>query len=613
MLKQVYIIALFIFFHRISYTQQSNAIAIIPQPSQIEVGTGFYSLGSSLTIQALKKEELHVASFVENWLLSRDKSVTIVAQEKAQIRLIIDDSITEHPEGYGLKVGREGIVIRASSGAGLFYGVQTLMQLLPLEQGIDDIPYASIVDEPAFVWRGSMLDVSRHFFPVSFIKKYIDMLAMYKINTFHWHLTDDQGWRIEIKKYPKLTEVGAFRKETLIGEEQLVKKAGGNYVYDGIPYGGFYTQKEIKEIVAYAQARYVNIVPEIEMPGHTSAVLAAYPELACKPGNYEVGSTWGVYQDIICPTEKSIRFFKNVLEEVTELFPGDYVHIGGDEAPKEVWKESKEVHKIMKENKIHEVEKVQGWFNRKMEEFLQSKGKKLIGWDEILEGGISNASTVMSWRGEVGGIEAASHGNDVVMSPHNYVYLDYGQNIKPYSPYEPIMICCYLPIEQVYNYNPLPNELAKEKHKHILGVQANLWTEYITTAAKAEYALFPRLLALSEIAWVPSERKDYSHFMKKISAHFSRLDEQSINYRIPSPTGLSENKIAKKGNKVQLSLESIVPRSTIHYTLDGHMPDETSSIYTQPIVIPIGRNIRVRAITLAPNRRKSAPVEYVVQ
>ncbi|HYG37118.1 MAG TPA: family 20 glycosylhydrolase, partial [Cytophagales bacterium] len=472
--------------------------------------------------------------------------------------------------------------------------------------------FVSVKDQPAFKWRGGMLDVSRHFFPVSFVKKYIDLLASYKLNTFHWHLTDDQGWRIEIKKYPKLTQISSNRKETLIGAQQILRNEKKEFIYDGTPYGGFYTQEEVKDVVAYAQKRYVTIVPEIEMPGHSVAVLAAYPELACKPGDYEVLTKWGISKDIVCPSEETFQFFENVLSEVVQLFPGKYVHIGGDEAPKDVWKESPEVAKIMKKNKIKDVEKVQGWFNARIEKFLESKGKKLIGWDEILEGGISPSSTIMSWRGEKGGIEAAKHGNTVVMSPTTHFYLDYGQNPIPHNPKEPLMICCYLPIEKVYSYNPLSKELTQEQHKYILGVQANLWTEYIPTAEKAEYMLFPRLLALSEVAWTPYEKKDFESFENRLSEQFLRLDLKDVNYRIPQPTGLDSESIVKQGDKVIITLNSIVPNSEIRYTLDGHTPDETTHLYTKPIAVPSGRKIKVSAVTIAPNGRHSVPVELVI-
>ena len=590
----------------------NSSVSIIPQPASVVVKNGTYEFPATVRVRAKVTEELKVSAFIEEWLRFKNRKVTIVDSGPAEIVLSGSSGTITKPEAYGLNVNESGVNIVANSGAGLFYGLQSLMQLSSANQGTLTVPFVEINDEPKFKWRGSMLDVARHYFPVSFIKKYIDLLAFYKINTFHWHLTDDQGWRIEIKKYPRLTQVSAYRKETLIGEQQLAKSSG-SFVYDGIHYGGFYTPEEIKDIVAYAQARYVTIVPEIEMPGHTLAVLAAYPELACKPGPYEVLTKWGVSEDIICPTEVSFRFFEDVLSEVTQLFPGTYVHIGGDEAPKKVWKESEDVKKIMAKNKIADVEKVQGWFNARIEKFLMNKGKKMVGWDEILEGGITKASTVMSWRGEEGGIEAAKKGNDVVMSPNGYLYLDYGQHPVPHHPSEPISICCYLPIEKIYNYNPLPSSLSAEMQKHILGVQANLWTEYVTTTAKAEYALFPRLLALSETAWTDPGKKDFTNFSNRVSSHFAMLDEKQVNYRVPEPGGLTEPEIRKNETHAFITLTSAVPAAKIVYTLDGHLPDETTEIYTGPITIPLGRHIKVTAATIAPNGRRSTPVELVVE
>jgi hexosaminidase len=390
-----------------SATAEQDRLGIIPLPSEVTSSAGSFTFPEETVILAKTTDEVNVASFIQDHFKSLNKRNSISnTNSNAQIQLVIDKSIAS-AEGYQLTIGEKGVSIKASTGAGLFYGVQTLLQLLPVSPAEKlAVPFVKISDQPTFKWRGSMLDVARHFFPVPFIKKYIDFLAFYKINTFHWHLTDDQGWRIEIKKYPKLTEVSAFRSETLIGAQQQMKKPE-DFVYDGIPHGGFYTQEEIKDVVAYAQKRFITIVPEIEMPGHSVAVLAAYPELACKPGNYETFKKWGITEDIVCPTEQTFQFFENVLSEVVTLFPGKYIHIGGDEAPKKVWRESDYVKNLMKKNKIDDVEKVQGWFNSRIEKFLIKKGKKLIGWDEILEGGITPNSTIMSWRGEKGGIEAA--------------------------------------------------------------------------------------------------------------------------------------------------------------------------------------------------------------
>jgi hexosaminidase len=588
----------------------ADRLGLLPKPVQVNVTGGTYTLPAQVTIAGSGKEEKHVAGLLKDFLAGSGTNAAVGDGQNGNIRLVLAGGNSGlAPENYELTVDAGGITVRGGDGAGLFYGVQTLMQLLPAQraEGGVQVPFLSIRDKPAFGWRGSMLDVARHFFPVDFVKKYIDVIAAYKLNTFHWHLTDDQGWRIEIKQYPKLTQVSAFRKETLIGAQQTQKEA--DFRFDQTPYGGFYTQDQIREVVQYAQDRYITIVPEIEMPGHSVAVLAAYPELACKPGTYETRTIWGVSDDIVCPTEQSFKFFENVLSEVVQLFPGKYVHIGGDEAPKKVWEESDFVKKLMKKEKIESVEKVQGWFNQRIEKFLAAKGKKLVGWDEILEGGITPSATVMSWRGEKGGIEAARHGNSVVMSPAGYLYLDHGQHPTPHSPYEPLTICCYLPLEKVYSYNPLPKELTPDQHRYILGVQANLWTEYISTPEKAEYMLFPRLLALAEVAWTPYASKNYESFLRRLGNQLPRLDARKVMYRVPEPMGLDSANVRREGDKAIVTLSTFVPGAKIRYTLDGTMPDETADLYTKPLAVPTGRKIRVRAVTIAPNGRKSAPAE----
>ena len=593
----------------------ADSLGIVPLPVEVKAYQGKFILPDKVIIAAKTKDELNVAGFLKTYLTELGKNTVIVPDTKlASIKLRISTAATtKNSEGYQLVTGKTGISITASSGAGLFYGSQTLMQLLPYkDQQVIQVPYVTINDEPAFKWRGNMLDVARHYFPISFVKKYIDNLAAYKINTFHWHLTDDQGWRIEIKKYPKLTQVSAFRNESLIGAEQLMKKPE-DFKYDATPYGGFYTQEQIKDVIAYAQRRYITIVPEIEMPGHSVSVLAAYPELGCKPGPYETRTHWGISEDIVCPSEQTFKFFEDVLTEVVQLFPGKYVHIGGDEAPKKRWRESDMVKDIMKRENIDSVQKVQGWFNNRIEKFLISKGKKLIGWDEILEGGISPNSTIMSWRGEKGGIEAARHGNEVVMSPSTYLYFDHGQNPLPHSPDEPLMIGGYLSLEKVYSYNPLSSELTAAQHKLILGPQANLWTEYISTPEKAEYMLFPRLLALSEVGWTPIDKKNYANFLQRLGKQFPRLDAKKVMYRIPEPTGLDKEKVVIQGDKAMITLTTILPGAQIRYTLDGHIPDETTELYTKPISVPTNENLKVRAVTIAPNGRHSVPAELIIQ
>lgn len=433
--------------------------------------------------------------------------------------------------GYRLTVDEDMVTIRAPKPSGLFYGVQTLRQLLPPEIEYTDptlipndiqwtIPAARIEDYPRFAYRGIHLDVGRHFFPVSFVKKYIDLMALYKMNRFHWHLTEDQGWRIEIKRYPKLTEVGAWRDSTLIGHY-------GSGRYDGERYGGFYTQEEIREIVAYAGDRFITVIPEIELPGHSSAALAAYPELGCPDKDVKVKTTWGVFEDIYCPKEETFTFLENVLTEVMDLFPTEYIHIGGDEAPKAQWENSEIAQRVMEREGLESEEELQSYFIRRIERFLNQRGKKIIGWDEILEGGLAPNATVMSWRGTEGGVSAARQGHDVIMTPNNDLYFDHYQ-ADPDS--EPLAIGGFTTLEDVYRFEPVPTQLTDKEAEHVLGAQGNVWTEYMHSGRKVEYMAYPRALALSEVVWSSKQHKNWTRFRKNLSTHYRRLDIIGVNY-----------------------------------------------------------------------------------
>jgi hexosaminidase len=414
---------------------------------------------------------------------------------------------------------------------GQFYAIQTLLQLLPDTLKIDaKVPVMQIRDLPRFPYRGMHLDVARHFQPVEFVKKYIDLLAQYKFNTFHWHLTDDQGWRIEIKKYPKLTEVGSKRPETHLGAYSPTFKG------DGIPHGGFYTQEQIKEVVKYAKERHITVIPEIEMPGHASAALAAYPQFGCKPDyQYKVQMTWGIFKEVFCPTDETFKFLEDVLDEVIKLFPDSpYIHIGGDEVLKDHWRESQFVQELKKRENLKDEHEVQSYFIRRIEKFINSKGKKIIGWDEILEGGIAPNATIMSWRGMKGGIEAAKAKHDVIMTPTDYSYFDYRQG-DPTT--EPVGQSAFIPLEKVYSFDPMPKELTSDEAKYILGGQANVWTEYMKTPAAVEYMVFPRMLAMAEVLWSTPANKDYTDFRRRLDAHLIRLDKQGVKYRKPEPMG----------------------------------------------------------------------------
>ena len=435
-------------------------------------------------------------------------------------------------EGYTLQVTSDKITLSAATPAGLFYAIQTLRQLLPTEifsqkkiRNVDwKIPCVTITDYPRFGWRGAMLDVSRHFMPLEFVKKLLDVLALHKLNVFHWHLSDDQGWRIEIKKYPKLTKIGAWRKSTPIGHAFSRPRR-----YKDERYGGFYTQEEIKEVVEYARQRHITIVPEIDMPGHMQAAISAYPELGTTTAKLETYCHWGISQSILNVEDNTVKFMQNVLAEVMNLFPGKFIHVGGDEALKHEWSESRRVQDRMLELGLKSEEELQSWFIGQMDKFISSKGRRMIGWDEILEGGLASGASVMSWRGIQGGIEAAKHGHDVVMAPTTHTYLDYYQSKNTKK--EPLSIGGHLPLEKVYSFEPVPSELSKSKAKHILGAQAQLWTEYVATPEHAEYMYFPRLCALAELAWTPAKDKHYLGFTKRLKVHVERLKKLGVNYR----------------------------------------------------------------------------------
>lgn len=508
-----------------------NQYNIIPVPQKLIPQSGEFVIGKSTAIVSTT-EFKDVANFLNeqlNVVSGSSKKVSIKEKGLASSSIQFVKNETLGDEAYTLKASSKQVVIAAKTAKGAFYGVQTLLQLLPTQVFSDvkveglklSVPNCTIEDAPRYVYRGLHLDVGRHFFPVSFVKKYIDLIALHKFNTFHWHLTEDQGWRIEIKKYPKLTEVGSVRKQTLVGHY-------GSGKYDGKPYGGFYTQEEVKEVVAYAKKKFVTIVPEIEMPGHAQAALAAYPELGCNPDKiYEVYTTWGVSDDVFAPREETFTFLENVLTEVMDLFPGQYIHIGGDECPKTQWKSSRFCQDLMKREGLKDEHELQSYFIRRIDKFITSKGRKMIGWDEILEGGLSPNATVMSWRGEEGGIAAAKEGHDVIMTPGSHLYLDHYQ-ADPKT--EPLAIGGFLPLDKVYSYEPAPKELTADQKKFILGLQANVWTEYMKTTDYVEYMVYPRACAVAEVAWSPVSARNYEDFTKRLKVHIERLGNLKVNY-----------------------------------------------------------------------------------
>ncbi|MDG5798891.1 beta-N-acetylhexosaminidase [Marinilabiliaceae bacterium ANBcel2] len=525
-----------LFWHCTSHPPISDEeINVIPLPQQVEPGNGYFILSenTSIVYDNSNEEVASVAQFIkETFAPATGYNIeSATSGRRNAIRLVIDQSISGEPGVYEFESTPRRVTITAPDAAGLFYGAQTLRQLLPVQ--IEQltvqtdvewkVPAVEIYDEPSFQYRGLHLDVARHFFPVSFIKKYIDLLAFHKMNKFHWHLTEDQGWRVEIDKYPLLTEISSQRSETLIGHGGIEP-----FEYDGEPYGGYYTKEEMKEVVEYAKKRHITVIPEIEMPGHTLAVLAAYPELGCTGGPYEVATRWGIFDDIFCAGNEDVfTFLENVLLEVMEIFPSEYIHIGGDEAPKTRWEECSKCQARIEEEGLKDEYELQSYFIQRMEKFLNSHGRQIIGWDEILEGGLAPGATVMSWRGEDGGIESAQMGHDVIMTPNSHLYFDHYQN-DPDE--EPMAICCFSDLENVYSYHPVPDVLNEEEAKHILGAQANLWTEYMKTSEHVEYMAYPRAVALSEVVWTNQELRDYDDFLRRLDVHYDRLDKLNVNY-----------------------------------------------------------------------------------
>jgi hexosaminidase len=523
-------------------------VSIIPQPVSVKqprINAKFSITPATVIVlegSNLQKTAAFLNEYLQQIYLFKLKVVNNSTSANA-IRLNYERLDKPIEGAYVLTVNNKGAYIAGDNETGVFYGVQTLFQLLPvpdaqlkMRPGKLGIPYISIEDEPRFEYRGVHLDVSRHFFPVSFVKKYIDYLAFHKLNVFHWHLTDDQGWRIEIKKYPLLTTVGGFRNGTIIGRFP----GTGN---DNMRYGGFYTQEEVKEVVQYAADRHITVLPEIEMPGHASAAIAAYPQLSCFPDEStkhnpraawsgdstgkQVQQTWGVFDDVFCAgKDNTFQFMQDVLDEVIPLFPGKYLHVGGDECPKNNWKRCPNCQQRIKENNLKDEHELQSYFIQRMEKYLNSKGKILIGWDEILEGGLAPNAMVMSWRGEQGGIAAAKEKHNVIMTPGTPVYFDHSQTKQEDS----VTIGGYNPIEKVYAYEPVPKELSAEESKYVLGAQANMWTEYMSNTQKVEYMLFPRISALSEVLWTPKDKKNWDDFVIRMKTQVKRYELMGINY-----------------------------------------------------------------------------------
>jgi hexosaminidase len=572
----------------------ASAPSLIPVPEHVQVRSGEFRPNESTALSVSDASDPELAALAE--LVAAEvreaTGLPVPAGERAanSIRLVLDPDVSTgtpasnsplaREESYLLSVDGSGIEVRAATHAGLFYGTRTLLQLLPAAPTADGdaVPALEIRDEPRFVYRGLHLDVGRHYFPPEFIKRYIDLLARYKLNVFHWHLTEDQGWRLQVDRYPRLAEVGAWRDETIL------EKNFDPYIGDGIPHGGFYTKDEVREIVEYAAARYVTVIPEIEMPGHSVAALAAYPELACTEGPFEVSTVWGVKEDIYCPHERAFEFLQGVLTEVMELFPSPYVHIGGDEAPKRRWEESPVAQEVIRREGLADEFELQSWFIRRIEGFLLAHDRRLIGWDEILEGGLAPQATVMSWRGVGGGIEAARQGHDVIMTPTSHMYFDYYQSRNRDG--EPLAIGGYVPLELVYSFEPVPEELTPADAARVLGPQGNVWTEYMKTPGHVEYMAYPRALALAEVAWSAEGARDWDGFLERLPAELRRLDALGVNYRIPEPSGLEED-VLTLADTVRVELGSPLPGGAIRFTLDGTDPGAGSTTYGWALVLPV--------------------------
>jgi hexosaminidase len=506
-------------------------VNVIPLPASVKIENGFFTINEETGVSA--DSDTTATRILQNTLRPATGYRFNQSRFAKGIKLTLQPKAGAHPESYRLHVKRDQINITAPTQTGLFYGIQTLRQLLPAQALAKTkqnaqwrIPCLDIQDQPRFQWRGIMLDVARHFTTKAEVLKFLDTLALYKINTFHFHLTDDQGWRIEIKKYPRLTEVGSIRKNTVIGHNTPN--------YDNVPHGGYYTQKDLREIVAYAADRHITVVPEIDMPGHMVAAIAAYPELGDgKPA--EVLNRWGVSDRVLNTKPETVQFCRDVLTEVMAIFPSEFIHIGGDECPKTQWKNDPAEQARIKERGLKDEHELQSWFIQQMEDHLHQNGRRLIGWDEILEGGLPKRSAVMSWRGTSGGVTAANLGQNVVMTPTSHMYLDYYQ---ARSAKEPEAIGGYLPLQQVYSFNPIVEEIKPEFRSMVLGVQGNIWTEYMKTFRHREYMAFPRALAVAEVGWTPQESRSYDNFLVRLQPNLDRLKILGVNYRIPQPTDL---------------------------------------------------------------------------
>lgn len=588
-----------------SCTPSVETINVVPYPNEVEIKSGtFDAAGADFHYPEAADEGTKniIEAFASQLsLVSGKESVAGNGTSREGFVFILDEGMPE--EAYSLKIGRKAVETRASSLRGFNYAIQTIKQMLPAEifsdaeaSGLEwTLPCAVINDAPRFGYRGMHMDVSRHFFGMDMVKRYLDIMEVHKLNTLHWHITDDQGWRIEIKKYPKLTEIGSVRKETLVGH--LFESE----VYDGTPYGEgcWFSQEQIREIIDYAAAKGIEIIPEIDLPGHMLAALAAYPHLGCTGGPYDVWGRWGVADEVLCAgNEETMVFLENVLAEVAELFPSEYVHIGGDECPKVYWEKCPKCQAKIRELGLKDTDGfqaehyLQSYVMKRMASFLEGKGKKVIGWDEILEGEVADNATVMSWRGTAGGVKAARMGHDVIMTPNTFFYLDYYQSLDKEN--EPLAIGGYLPVEKCYSYEPMADGMTEEEVKRILGVQANLWTEYITSDDQLEYMLLPRLAALSEVQWCHKDNKDWERFLDSADDFCAIYDVMGYSYGKHIFDTRGKVNINKEKGCVEVILEA-QGDTPVRYTLDGSDPCGDSPVYTGPVEIRESCTLKARS------------------
>ncbi|QMW06004.1 glycoside hydrolase family 20 protein [Spirosoma foliorum] len=565
---------------------------LIPEPVTYRQRAGEFRLAPQVGISPGAGVSGQFVSLFQAQLRASTGVSLSVKKTKASIDLKIDKSRVTQAEGYQLQISTGGISLIGHDEAGLFYGLQSLVQLFSQSKSAV-VPACDITDYPRFAYRGMHLDVSRHLFPIAFVKKYIDELALFKFNTFHWHLTDDQGWRIEIKKYPELQRKAAYRTETLIGHKKELP-----HRFDGKRYGGYYTQDEVRDIVRYATQRHITVIPEIEMPGHAMAALSAYPKLGClKPdgqpgGPYQAATFWGVFEEVFCAgNDSTFAFLDDVLDDVIALFPSTYIHIGGDECPKTRWKTCAKCQARIRSEHLKDEDELQSYFIRRIEQHVNKKGRQVIGWDEILEGGLSPGATVMSWRGIEGGIEAIKQKHNAIMTPESHVYFDYYQSLYPE---EPLAAAGYTPLSKVYGYEPVPAYLTPDEAVYLKGVQGTAWSEYLDSPQQAEYMIFPRAIAVAEIAWSQREHRNYPDFLRRLRLQERLLKRLNIQYANRFDE-LTDSVTVTPAGSVQLRLSTTLPDATIRYTTDGTTPTLSSITYTKPI--DIEKTETIKAIT----------------